>query len=99
MQDTQLNILETQWVKRRRTGFSDEAGAKLNFGDLVCHADPSADPYLVDPEAAADDDESDVDDLTIRDNDNLILVGHVQDAMAILEVYGERKRVDSKLTC
>ena len=61
--------------------------ALLDLGDLVAHADPRHDEYLLNPEAA-DDDASDVEDVIIKPNDNLILVGHIEGEASLLEVYG-----------
>lgn len=67
--------------------YLSEGGALLDIGDLVSYADQKQDDYLVDPDQ--DDDDSDIEDITIKPTDNLILVGHVEGEASILEVYGE----------
>ena len=62
----------------------------LGIGDLIVHANPREDPYLVDPDL--DDDESDVEDFEIKPTDSLIVTGHVEGSAAILEVYGKITR-------
>ena len=62
---------------------------KGDLANLISHANPRDDPYLVNPDM--DDDLSDIEDYTIKDSDNLLLVGHVDGNAAVLEVYGRLK--------
>ena len=61
----------------------------MGLKDLVMFPDGRDDPYLQDPDL--DDDASDVEDLKIKPDDNIVLVGHMEGDKATLEVYGERK--------
>ena len=64
----------------------DESTSNQDLGNLISHANPRNDPYLVNPDL--EDDQSDIEDYTIKDSDNLLLVGHVDGNAAVLEVYG-----------
>lgn len=64
----------------------DESTSNQDLGNLISHANPRDDPYLVNPDM--EDDQSDIEDYTIKDSDNLLLVGHVDGNAAVLEVYG-----------
>ena len=64
----------------------DESTSNQDLGNLISHANPRDDPYLVNPDL--EDDQSDIEDYTIKDSDNLLLVGHVDGNAAVLEVYG-----------
>ena len=64
----------------------DENTSNQDLGNLISHANPRDDPYLVNPDL--EDDQSDIEDYTIKDSDNLLLVGHVDGNAAVLEVYG-----------
>ena len=58
----------------------------LSLANLMSHANPRDDQYLVNPDM--DDDQSDIEDSNIKPTDNLLLVGHVEGNASILEVYG-----------
>ena len=70
------------------TCLSENASGTMNLGDLVMFPDGRDDPYLREEAAGLDDDASDVEDLTIKPDDNLVLVGHQEGDKATLEVYG-----------
>ncbi|KAK4337123.1 hypothetical protein RND71_043882 [Anisodus tanguticus] len=55
------------------------------FGNLVHHESNENDPYL-NPEDN-EDEESENEDFNLKPNDNLLLVGHVQEDASSLEVY------------
>ena len=59
----------------------------LSLANLMSHANPRDDQYLVNPDM--DDDQSDIEDSNIKPTDNLLLVGHVEGNASILEVYGK----------
>ena len=62
--------------------FADEINIKL--GKLTMHAKEDDDPNIVGKE-----DESDAEDDKIVATDNLIAVGHVEDDVFSLEIYGK----------
>lgn len=62
----------------------ESAQNMFGLGDLAMFSDPSKDPYM--GEDAEDNDEEN-DDFNIRPNDNLIVVGHVEDDASTVEVY------------
>ncbi|XP_067000824.2 periodic tryptophan protein 1 homolog [Anabrus simplex] len=66
--------------------YDDESGnpdALMGLGNLAVFASTSKDPYVTVP----DDSDSENEDDVISPNDNLIVVGHVEDDASILEVY------------
>jgi periodic tryptophan protein 1 len=65
---------------------SDEEASNVigGFGNLVHHADNQEDPYL---QPNPEDSESELEDFLIQPNDNLLLVGHVQEDASSLDVY------------
>jgi len=66
----------------------ESAGNMLGIGDLTVYSDPSKDPYLADTVASYDeDDQEDDEDFNIKPTDNMLLVGHVEDDAATVEVY------------
>lgn len=56
------------------------------LANLTVYGDNEQDPYL-DRDAGVDDDEEDKDNFLIRDVDNLLLIGHVETNMSVLEVH------------
>lgn len=67
---------------------SDEEASNVigGFGNLVQHADNQDDPYLQQNDDH-NDSESEMEDFMIQPNDNLLLVGHVQEDASSLDVY------------
>jgi len=64
----------------------DNSGTMLGLGDLTVFSDASKDPYLANVPRDEDDEEDDS-DFNIKPTDNMILVGHVEDESATVEVY------------
>ena len=69
--------------------YDDESDEETNnviggIGNLVQHANNQEDPYL---ERNPEDSESELEDFLIQENDNLLLVGHVQEDASSLDVY------------
>jgi len=67
----------------------ESAQNMLGIGDLTVYSDPAKDPYLAESSATGldEDDQEDEEDFNIRPTDNMLLVGHVEDDAATVEVY------------
>ncbi len=63
----------------------EDAATHLHFGDVISLSAPGEDD-LLDPDMS--DEESDVEDITVKPTDNLLLLGHVEGEAASLDVYG-----------
>lgn len=62
------------------------ADGVLGLADLVVHASNAEDPYL-DRNAGDEDSDDERDNMTIRETDNLLLIGHVDGDAPLLEVH------------
>jgi len=51
------------------------------------------------PESDSEDSDAEPDEFTVKADDNLILVGHVDDDVTMLEVYGKESRNQDTLFC
>lgn len=71
-------------------GANQGASSLFGIGDLISHADPREDPYVMDPNF--EDDASDIEDFVIKPTDNLLLAGHVEGDASTLEVYGKASK-------
>lgn len=69
----------------QRAGGTDAVLA-LGLADLVVHASNADDPYL-DRNAGDQDSDDERDNMTIRETDNLLLIGHVDGDAPLLEVH------------
>lgn len=65
----------------------ESAQNMFGLGDLAMFSDPSKDPYMMQEPEDVEDIEEENDDFNIRPNDNLIVVGHVEDDASTVEVY------------
>lgn len=80
------------------SAYDDEEATQVAAISDIATVDPN------DDENASDGEDSEAEDDKIKPNDNLVLVGHVDDDAASLEVYGQlRKMFDVKystiITC
>ncbi|GBL88292.1 Periodic tryptophan protein 1 [Araneus ventricosus] len=68
----------------------------MNIGDVAVYVDNKEDNYLEEPEGEVDEDEKEEqEDFLIKANDNLLVVGHVEEDSSVLEVYVYNKDDDA----
>ncbi|KFM61948.1 Periodic tryptophan protein 1-like protein, partial [Stegodyphus mimosarum] len=73
----------------------DEDRPFFNISDVAVHVDNKDDNYLVDHDAEREDEEEEEENFTIKDTDNLLVVGHVEEESSVLEIYVYNKNEDS----
>ncbi|KAF8774875.1 Periodic tryptophan protein 1 like protein [Argiope bruennichi] len=68
----------------------------MNINDVAVYVDNKEDNYLEEPEEEEDEDEKEEqEDFLIKANDNLLVVGHVEEDSSVLEVYVYNKDDDA----
>lgn len=65
----------------------------MNVADVVVHVDNKDDEYITGYESSDSEDERE--NFLIKDNDNLLLVGHVEETIPVLEIYVYNKEGES----
>jgi len=83
-EDGETDIMKEYDLENYDDEKEESAQAVFGLGDLAMFSDPTKDPYMGQD---AEDDEEENDDFNIRPNDNLIIVGHVEDDASTVEVY------------
>ncbi|XP_054716025.1 periodic tryptophan protein 1 homolog isoform X2 [Uloborus diversus] len=73
----------------------DESDEKpfFNISDVVTHVDNKDDEYMTDSEW--EDEVEEKEDFIIKDTDNLLAVGHIEDESSVLEIYVYNKNEDA----
>lgn len=96
--DCEIHQLQTHWkhsvpsAAASRSNPDDEYNFEAYDREESTQVAAIGDIAIVDPadgENVSDDDDSEAEDDIIKPNDNLLLVGHVDEDAAFLEVYGE----------
>ncbi|GFY50404.1 periodic tryptophan protein 1 homolog [Trichonephila inaurata madagascariensis] len=64
---------------------NDDDKPFMNIADVVVHADNKDDEYLIGDDKSGSEEENE--DFLIKDNDNLLVVGHVEENTSVMEVY------------
>ncbi|GFT17842.1 periodic tryptophan protein 1 homolog [Nephila pilipes] len=71
----------------------DDNKSFLNIADVAVYVDNKDDKYITEHDED-DDDEEEEKDFLIKDNDNLLVVGHVEESSSVMEVYVYNKDDD-----
>ncbi|XP_042912399.1 periodic tryptophan protein 1 homolog, partial [Parasteatoda tepidariorum] len=67
----------------------------MNISDVATFIDNKEDTYITDHDAVEEDENDDEEDFIIKDSDNLLLVGHIEEESSVLEVHVYNKEEDA----